>query len=39
VDMDEVINEALDRAEDMGIVFLDEIDKIIGERGGAADPT
>ncbi|HEX9885875.1 MAG TPA: ATP-dependent protease ATPase subunit HslU [Longimicrobiales bacterium] len=34
VDMDEVIQEALDRAEDMGIVFLDEIDKIAGERGG-----
>jgi ATP-dependent HslUV protease ATP-binding subunit HslU len=38
VDMDEVINEAMDRAEDMGIVFLDEIDKIIGERGGAGGP-
>jgi ATP-dependent HslUV protease ATP-binding subunit HslU len=35
VDMDEVVNEALDRTEDMGIVFLDEIDKVIGERGGA----
>ena len=35
VDMDEVINEALIRAEDMGIVFLDEIDKIAGDRGGA----
>ncbi len=35
VDMDEVINEALYRAEEMGIVFLDEIDKITGERGGA----
>ncbi len=35
VDMDEVINEALIRAEEMGIVFLDEIDKIAGERGGA----
>ncbi len=35
IDMDEVINEALIRAEDMGIVFLDEIDKIAGERGGA----
>jgi ATP-dependent HslUV protease ATP-binding subunit HslU len=35
VDMDEVINEALIRAEDMGIVFLDEIDKIAGERGGS----
>ncbi len=33
--MDEVINEALIRAEDMGIVFLDEIDKIAGDRGGA----
>jgi len=35
VDMDEVVNEALERAEDMGIVFLDEIDKVAGERGGA----
>jgi ATP-dependent HslUV protease ATP-binding subunit HslU len=34
VDMDEVVNEALFRAEEMGIVFLDEIDKIAGERGG-----
>ena len=34
IDMDEVINEALIRAEDMGIVFLDEIDKIAGERSG-----
>ena len=34
VDMDEVINEALIRAEDMGIVFLDEIDKIAGARAG-----
>ncbi|HWV57305.1 MAG TPA: ATP-dependent protease ATPase subunit HslU, partial [Longimicrobiales bacterium] len=35
VDMDEVVNEALARTEDMGIIFLDEIDKIAGERGGA----
>jgi ATP-dependent HslUV protease ATP-binding subunit HslU len=35
VDMDEVINEALERAEEMGIIFLDEIDKIAGSRGGA----
>lgn len=35
VNMDEVIAEALDRAEETGIVFLDEIDKIAGERGGA----
>ena len=34
IDMDEVVNEALVRAEDMGIVFLDEIDKIAGERSG-----
>ena len=34
VDMDEVVNEAVERAEDMGIIFLDEIDKIAGERGG-----
>jgi len=34
IDMDEVVNEALMRAEDMGIVFLDEIDKIAGERSG-----
>ena len=34
IDMDEVVNEALTRAEDMGIVFLDEIDKIVGERSG-----
>ncbi len=34
VDMDEVVNEALYRAEEAGIVFLDEVDKIVGERGG-----
>jgi len=34
IDMDEVVNEALIRAEDTGIVFLDEIDKIVGERSG-----
>jgi len=32
VDMDEVVNEALERAEDMGIIFLDEIDKVAGEK-------
>ncbi len=32
VDMDDVVNEALDRVENHGIVFLDEIDKIAGER-------
>jgi ATP-dependent HslUV protease ATP-binding subunit HslU len=34
VDMDEVVHEALYRAEEMGIVFLDEIDKVAGQRGG-----
>ncbi|HSM61992.1 MAG TPA: ATP-dependent protease ATPase subunit HslU [Longimicrobiales bacterium] len=38
VDMDEVVNEALYRAEEMGIVFLDEIDKIAGERSGGMGP-
>ena len=36
VDMDEVVNEALDRAENHGIVFIDEIDKIAGERSQRA---
>ncbi len=40
VDMEEVINEALERAEQMGIIFLDEVDKIAGSRssnGGGPD--
>ena len=32
VNLDEVVDEALDRVEENGIVFLDEIDKIAGER-------
>jgi ATP-dependent HslUV protease ATP-binding subunit HslU len=35
VNLDEVIDEALDRVEETGIVFLDEIDKIAGERGAS----
>lgn len=31
IDMDEVVNEAIERAEQEGIVFLDEIDKIVGK--------
>lgn len=34
VDMDDVVHEALYRTEEMGIVFLDEIDKVAGQRGG-----
>jgi ATP-dependent HslUV protease ATP-binding subunit HslU len=36
IDMDEVITEAVSRAEQSGIIFLDEIDKIAGkdQRGG-----
>lgn len=30
IDMDEVINEARERAEQSGIIFIDEIDKIAG---------
>ncbi len=32
VNMDEVIGEAVSRAQDSGIIFLDEIDKICGEK-------
>lgn len=38
VDMDEVVAEALERTEDMGMIFLDEIDKIAGTRGGGSGP-
>ncbi len=30
VDMDKVISEAIDKVENSGIIFLDEIDKIVG---------
>lgn len=35
IDMEKVVNEAIDRTENLGIVFLDEIDKIVGDGGGA----
>ena len=38
VDMDDVVNESLDRVENHGIIFIDEIDKIAGERGQAGGP-
>ena len=35
VDMDDVVSEALDRVENHGLIFIDEIDKISGERNTA----
>jgi ATP-dependent HslUV protease ATP-binding subunit HslU len=34
IDMDQVTRTAVERVEDSGIVFLDEIDKIAGREGG-----
>jgi len=34
IDHDEVMREAIRRVEESGIVFLDEIDKIVGNGGG-----
>jgi len=34
IDMDEVVSSAIDRAEQSGIIFLDEIDKIAGQDSG-----
>jgi ATP-dependent HslUV protease ATP-binding subunit HslU len=38
LDRDDVIAEAIERTEETGIVFLDEIDKIAGTRGNAGGP-
>ncbi|GAB4257699.1 ATP-dependent protease ATPase subunit HslU [Thermincola ferriacetica] len=35
IDMDEVVSQAIERAEQPGIIFLDEIDKIAARDGGA----
>ena len=34
IDMDEVIQESIERCEQTGIIFLDEIDKIASREGG-----
>jgi len=33
IDHEDVTGDALERVEKLGIIFLDEIDKIAGERG------
>jgi ATP-dependent HslUV protease ATP-binding subunit HslU len=35
IDMDEVVREGVRRAEQTGIIFIDELDKIAGREGGA----
>ncbi len=35
IDMDEVVSIAVERAEQSGIIFLDEIDKIAGQESGS----
>ena len=34
VDMDRVVGDAIERVENSGIIFIDEIDKIAGEKAG-----
>ena len=38
IDMDAVYSEAISRAEQDGIVFIDEIDKVAGRTGGNGGP-
>ncbi len=38
VDIDKVVNDAITRAEQGGIVFIDEIDKIASREGGGRGP-
>lgn len=38
IDMDEVKEEAIERAENAGIIFIDEIDKIAGSNRGSSGP-
>lgn len=34
IDMDKIIHQAREKVEQSGIIFLDEIDKIVGKNGG-----
>jgi len=38
VDMDKVVKEAIHKVEQSGIIFLDEIDKIVGSNGSQSGP-
>ena len=38
IDIEDVTSDALERVEKMGIIFLDEIDKIAGERSQTGGP-
>jgi ATP-dependent HslUV protease ATP-binding subunit HslU len=38
IDMEDVTSDALERVEQLGIIFLDEIDKIAGERSQHGGP-
>ncbi len=38
IDMDQIAKDALERVQESGIVFLDEIDKIVSREGGGSGP-
>lgn len=38
IDMDEVKMEAIQKAENLGIIFIDEIDKVASSRSGGSGP-
>ncbi len=38
INLDDVVTDALERVEKLGIIFLDEIDKIAGARGEGGGP-